>query len=188
MTATSDRGEGNRSLTGMSVPKVKASAGFVKTHFSCVWRLYILMLWRRSMQQELPCEISENSPGEEKLWRLRMDLQNQNEQSFVSCLQNCLFLLAVVLNSSKEENLRVRASKAAMLKSTKNCCVSFLPVSLYGFRRFLKGRLRLAPERENKQQGRRNCLITRSIDSTFYWITKPELSLWMPWAYFLGTT
>lgn len=93
------------------VSKMEVSAGFVKTSFSCVWRLYILMPWSRSIQQELPCEISEYSPGEEKLWRLQMDLENQNEQSFVSCLQNCLFLLAVVLNSSKEENLRVRASK-----------------------------------------------------------------------------
>lgn len=45
----------------------------------------------------------EYSTGEEKLKAL--DLQNQNEHSFVSCLQNCLFLLAVVLSSSEEENL-----------------------------------------------------------------------------------
>lgn len=51
----------------------------------------------------------EYSPGQEKV--KAPDLQNQNEHSFVSCLQNCLFLLAVVLSSSKEENLRVRASK-----------------------------------------------------------------------------
>lgn len=37
--------------------------------------------------------------------------QSQNEHSFVICLQSCLFLLAVVLNISKEENLRVEASK-----------------------------------------------------------------------------
>lgn len=51
----------------------------------------------------------EYSTGEEKL--KAPDLQNQNEHSFLSCLKNCLFFLAVVLSSNKEENLRVRASR-----------------------------------------------------------------------------
>lgn len=60
-----------------------------------------------------------------------MDLENQNEQSFVSCLQNCLFLLAVALNSNKEENLRVRASKKQLCLRARRIVASVSFPSVY---------------------------------------------------------
>jgi len=115
------------------------------------------------MQQELPDEIAENSSGEEKLRRLRMGLQNQNEQSFISCL----FLLAEARNSSKEDNLGVRASKKQLCSRAPRVFASVSSLSVYMISDTLKGRLRLAPERASRQQGRRSCLKTCSVNSGF---------------------
>lgn len=87
-------GAGSRSLTGKGVSRMEATR-LVETSLPCAWRLHVLMSpVRSSVQQELPGERSENSPGEEKLWRLWMDLRSQTEQSFLvtykvacTCLQ-----------------------------------------------------------------------------------------------------
>lgn len=82
------------------------------------------------MQQEVPCEIPE-FPWRRETMKAPEDLQNENEQSFVSCLQNCFFLLVVVLNSSKEENLRIRASKKQPCSRARRIVASVSSPSVY---------------------------------------------------------
>lgn len=145
--ATLTWGDEKRSLTGMSVSKNGNLCKFCGNPFSlCLKTIQISVVKEECAAGALLWDIK-SIPLEKRNWRLRI-FRTQNEHSFVSCLQNCLFLLAVVLSSSKEENLRLELLKRSHAREHEELLHQFM-----WFQTFVKRKTQISPQ-ERKQKAR----------------------------------